>query len=48
MGPDGVILDHLLTLDIVGRATYVVDGSTGVTLAISVVGQATDICATIS
>jgi hypothetical protein len=48
MGPDGAILDHLLALDIVGRATYVVEGNTGVTLAISIVGQTTDICAAIS
>lgn len=48
MGPDGVILDHILALDIVGRATYAVEGSTGVTLAISIVGQTTDICAAIS
>ena len=48
MGPDGVVLDHVLALDITGRATYVVDWNTGVTLAITIVGQTTDICAAIS
>jgi phage baseplate assembly protein gpV len=48
MGPDGVILDHVLALDIVGRATYVVDWNTGVTLEFSMVGRYTDICAAIS
>jgi hypothetical protein len=48
MGPDGVILDHVLALDIVGRATYTVVWETGVTLEISIVGRYTDICAAIS
>ena len=48
MGPDGVILDHVLALDIVGRATYVVEWDTGVTLEISIVGSYTDICAALS
>ena len=48
VGPDGVVLDHILALDIVGRATYVVDATTFATLAITVVGRSTDICAAIS
>ena len=45
---DGSILDHLVALDMVGRATYLVNGNTGATLQISFVGQYTDICAAIS
>jgi hypothetical protein len=47
-GPDGVILDHVLALDIVGRATYVVDWNTGQTLQISIVGTVTDVCAALA
>jgi hypothetical protein len=45
---DGTILNHVVALDMVGSATYVVDWNTGATLQISFVGQYTDICATIS
>jgi hypothetical protein len=48
VGLDGVVLDHLLALFMVGRATYVVDATTGATLEISFIGTATDICAAIS
>ncbi len=48
VGPDGVVLDHLLALYVQGRATYVVDGTTFATLAISIVGTTTDICAALS
>ena len=45
---DGTVMDHVTSLDMVGRATYTVDWNTGATLAISFVGQSTDICAAIS
>lgn len=45
---DGTTLDHVVSLDMVGRATYLVDWNSGATLAISFVGQYTDICAAIS
>ena len=45
VGPDGVVLDHLLALYIQGSATYVVDANTFATLAITLQGTATDICA---
>ncbi len=45
---DGSVMDHVTSLDMVGRATYTVDLDTGATLAISFVGQSTDICAAIS
>jgi hypothetical protein len=45
---DGTVLDHLVALDMIGRATYTVDWNTGQTLQISFVGQYTDICAAIS
>jgi hypothetical protein len=48
VGLDGVVLDHLLALFMVGRATYVVDATTGATLEINFNGTATDICAAIS
>ena len=48
VGPDGVVLDHLLALFIQGTATYVVDANTGATLKITIVGTTTDICAAIS
>ncbi len=48
VGPDGTIVDHLLALYVQGRATYVVDGVTGETLAGSLVGTTTDICAALS
>jgi hypothetical protein len=45
---DGSVMDHVTSLDMVGRATYTVDWNTGATLAISFVGQYTDICAALS
>jgi hypothetical protein len=45
---DGTILDHVVALDMVGSATYVVNWNTGATLQISFVGQYADICAAIS
>ena len=45
---DGSVMDHVTSLDMVGRATYTVDLDTGATLQISFVGQYTDICAAIS
>jgi hypothetical protein len=48
VGPDGVVRDHVGALYVHGRSTYVVDGTTGATLAITVVGTTTDICAAIS
>jgi hypothetical protein len=45
---DGTVMDHVTSLDMVGRATYVVNWNTGQTLQISFVGQYTDICAAIS
>ena len=48
VGPDGVILDHILALYIQGWATYVIDGTTFATLAITIKGTTTDICAALS
>jgi len=45
---DGSIVQHVTSLDMVGRATYTVDWATGATLSIDFVGQSTDICAAIS
>lgn len=45
---DGTILDHVVSLDMVGRATYTLDWNTGVTLSIDFAGQYTDICAALS
>lgn len=45
---DGTVMDHVTSLDMVGRATYTVDWNTGATLGISFIGQYTDICAAIS
>jgi len=45
---DGTVLDRVVSLDMVGRATYLVNWDTGTTLAISFAGQSTDICAAIS
>ena len=47
VGLDGVVLDHLLALFMVGRATYVVDANSGATLEINFIGTSTDICAAI-
>ena len=48
VGPDGVILDHILALYIQGWASYVIDGTTFATLAITINGTTTDICAALS
>jgi hypothetical protein len=48
VGPDGVVLDHVLALYIQGWATYVVDDTTFATLAIQINGTTTDICAALS
>jgi hypothetical protein len=48
VGPDGVVLDHLLALYIQGKATYIIDGTTFATLAIDIEGTVTDICAALS
>jgi hypothetical protein len=48
VGPNGVVLDHLLALYIQGMATYVVDGTTFATLEITIRGTVTDICAALS
>ena len=45
---DGTVTDHVISLDMVGRATYTVYCNTGATLSIDFVGQSTDICAAIS
>ena len=45
---DGTVLDHVVSLDMVGHATYVVNWNPGQTLQTSFVGQYTDICAAIS
>jgi len=48
VGPDGSILDHILALYIQGWASYVIDGTTFATLAITITGTTTDICAALS
>ena len=48
VGPDGGIVDHVFAIYIKGTVTYVVDGTTFATLAITIHGSATDICAAIS
>jgi hypothetical protein len=48
VGPDGVVVDHLLELYIQGTATYVIDSNTSATLQITIEGTTTDICAAIS
>jgi hypothetical protein len=48
VGPDGVILDHLLALYIQGTAKYVVDATTFALLEITIKGTVMDICAAIS
>ena len=48
VGPNGVVVDHLLEVFIHGSATYVIDSSTSATLAITIVGTVTDICAALS
>ncbi len=46
--PDGSIADHVYSIFIQGTVTYVIDGTTFATLAISVEGSYADICAAIS
>lgn len=48
VAPDGSIVDHPYAIFIQGKVTYVIDGITFATLAISVQGSYTDICAAIS
>jgi hypothetical protein len=48
IGPDGQIVDHWFAINVVGTVSYVVDGTTFATLAITIHGRATDICAAIS
>jgi len=46
--PDGSVVDHVYAIFIRGTVTYAIDGTTFATLAISVKGEYTDICAAIS
>jgi hypothetical protein len=48
VGPDGVVVDHLLEFHIQGTATYVYDSNTSATLEFTMEGTATDICAALS
>lgn len=48
VGPDGAIVDHYFAIFIRGTATYVVDATTFLFLALSIQGTYTDICAAIS
>lgn len=48
VGPDGLVVDHLLELHIQGKATYAYDSNTFATLAFTIEGTTTDICAAIS
>ena len=48
VGPGGVVFDHVMSLDIVGWATFVQDPDTWATLAFSLHGKYADICAAIS
>ena len=48
VGPDGVILDHILALYIQGSASYVIDDTTFATLGITITGTTMDICAALS
>ena len=47
-GPDGAIVDHNFSIYAKGVVTYIVDATTFTTLAISIQGRYTDICAAIS
>src|SRR5262245_15551857 len=47
-GPDGGVVDHVYSIYIVGRVSYVIDPTTFATLAISIDGTYMDICAAIS
>jgi hypothetical protein len=46
--PDGGVVDHVYSIYIRGKVTYVIDGTTFATLAISIDGSYMDICAAIS
>jgi hypothetical protein len=48
VAPDGSIVDHTYAIFIQGKVSYVIDATTGATLAISIQGSYTDICAAIS
>lgn len=48
VGPDGATVDHIFSIYAKGIVTYVIDGTTFATLAISIQGRYTDICAAIS
>ena len=48
VGPDGTTVDHNFSIYAKGTVTYVVDGTTFATLAITIQGRYMDICAAIS
>lgn len=48
VGPDGGTVDHTYSIAIWGTVSYVIDGTTFATLAITIQGTYTDICAAIS
>jgi hypothetical protein len=48
VAPDGSIVDHTYSIFVRGKVSYVIDATTFATLAISVDGSYTDICAAIS
>jgi len=48
VGPDGGTVDHPYAIEIIGTVKYVIDATTFATLAITIQGTYTDICAAIS
>lgn len=48
VAPDGSIVDHTYAIFIQGKVSYVIDATSFATLAISIQGSYTDICAAIS
>ena len=48
VAPDGGTVDHTYSIAIWGTVSYVIDGTTFATLAITIQGTYTDICAAIS
>jgi hypothetical protein len=48
VAPDGGTVDHVYSIAIFGTVSYVIDGTTFATLAITIRGSYTDICAAIS
>jgi len=48
VGPDGATVDHIFSIYAKGTVTYVIDGTSFATLAISIQGTYTDICAALS